>query len=252
MNSPSMRALLVALLFSTSLAQAAARRDLTAGIVYPSTNTSVVENPGAMNAVGSDKAMIDITAYLDTNFDVFGGHGAYAKAKDYYAYGLFVSNGEVTGSFGLKIKSSFHAGLGVAYDWQNSSYLVPAGIWTSLSGGLKVGAMVNSLPDFNGGAVGIAGSVGSGAILELDMTFYRRTQSIDPSGALFRPAFVYTASKKFSFKASYSFPAFPSFAPGQGEAAFGVSYWISESLGLYAGYNDFTGGYQFGIRAGPK
>ncbi len=245
---------LLTLLIMSGSALAAARRDISGGLVYPSTNSSVYENPGAMVAVGSDQSLVDLTAYLDTDFSVGGGHGGYAKAKDYYAYGVHLTQSSIAGGFGLKIKSSFHVGLGVDYAWEGGGLRVPAGIWTSLSGGLKVGAVVTSLPNVYSGGVGIAGTVGSGAIVELDMLFFRSAGSIDPQGVNLRPAFVYSASKKFSFKAAYEFPLFPEAAPGRGVSSFATSYWIADTLALYVGYRDFTGGgtYQVGIRAGKN
>jgi hypothetical protein len=204
-----------------------------------------------MNAVGNDRGMVDITAYLDGDFGPYGGHGGYAKAKDYLAYGLFATANDVTASASVKVNSSFHAGLGVDYAWSTKSYFLPAGVWLGLTGGLKVG-IATDLPSLGTIVAGIGSTLGGGAVLELDVIYMRASGGIDPVGAYFRPAFVFTLSKKFSFKVDYQFQAFPDFNPQNGGASFGLSYWVGETVGLYAGYNDFAGGYQVGIRAGPK
>ncbi len=229
-----------------------AKRDLSAGIVFPSTNSAVVQNPGAMTAVGNDRGMVDITAYLDSDFNPYGGHGGYAKAKDYLAYGLLATANDVTASASVKVSSTFHAGLGVDYSWSSQTYSVPAGIWLGLSGGLKVAVMTGNILSPGFLTFGLAGTLGGGAVLELDMIYYRNYGSFDPSSVYFQPAFVFTLSRKFSFKADYAFQGFPNFDPGAGGPGFGISYWVGETFGLYAGYNDFAGGYQVGVRAGPK
>lgn len=234
---------------------AAERRDLSAGVVFPSTNSAVVENPGSMNAVGSDKSMVDLTAYTDNDFSVTGGHGAYAKAKDYYAYGLVLTQDNISGAFGVKIQSNFHVGLGLTYDWGDHRYWVPVGIWTALADGLKLGWMVSALPEFTSGAVGIAGSFGGGSVVELDMLYSRvsPTYSMNQGFIQARPSFVFTAAKKFSFKAAYEFSIFPEFDLNRGYSEFGISYWVAKTLALYVGYQDtWSGTYQIGIRSSSE
>lgn len=248
----------ILLVSSLDGAYAGRRRDLSNGVVFPSSNSAVYENPAALPWVAPDSAMVDLAAYLDSGGAIVGGRGGLAKAKDYLGYGITYERRSAggdsdvaTASFGVKAGHAFTGGLGVAYEPTQKQYRLPVGLWMSLPGELKFAVSFSDMLSLYDGALGIARTIGGGGAIELDALFVRPSGSWNPSGLDLRPSFVFTASKKFSLKVAYTGTVYPENNFANGYLSLGLTYWFGESAGLQGGWQDLTSAkYVAGLKLG--
>ncbi|OFZ21755.1 MAG: hypothetical protein A2X94_15825 [Bdellovibrionales bacterium GWB1_55_8] len=213
---------------------AGVHEDLSAGVVYPSNNDSVLLNPAALGRLSG--ALLDVAALVPEASDAgLLGSYSYAGRGVGVGAGALAFGDDILGfaGFGFGI-GPFQLGASVASQVGSGAGSPRLGVgarWGGNSGpafGIRVDDVSVGLDE---ATVGIAWSGGQ-VTFEIDLDIANGLNY-----AFARPALVFRPSREFSFLLASSFEVMPEFQPSLDDLQIGVNYWLSNGVALYGIYN---------------
>lgn len=234
-------ALVCAFCFSWS-AHAAGEKDrinLSTGVVFPSTNSALVENAARLTA--ADKIvefLVEPTGGdLDLEGTVVGNTGwvGYGAGADYFGTDLIA-----LGGLGFDAKS-FALGLGLQYNIDASRLGADLGFYLGDKKGIGIGVVAKGVV---GGMDALISGIGYGGDyyhLEVDME-----NLIDSEILYISPAASLDAgSDRVSFSLGYRIPLSNE---GDGELRAGIVVWVGYQMALEYLYHSYLGDHTIGLK----